>query len=93
MASIFRSVYILLLQCEHSKIISHSAVSHEKFHGIPIASLPVIDYDKLLSGNDAEVLRLVGICKSLGFFYLDLSGMGKPYMIEHLTTRADCLNI
>lgn len=61
-------------------MISHSAVSRENVHEIPIASLPVIDYDKLLSGNDAEVLRLVDICKSLGFFYLNLSGMGQTLL-------------
>ena len=44
---------------------------------IPIAPLPVIEYDKLLFGDNTEIVRLVDICKSLGFFYLNLAGAGQ----------------
>lgn len=33
-----------------------------------------MSFDKLLSGSNIEIARLVDICKSLGFFYLDLTG-------------------
>ncbi|KAE8385472.1 Clavaminate synthase-like protein [Aspergillus alliaceus] len=41
---------------------------------IPIAPLPTISYDKLLTGDPEEIARLLGNCQSLGFFYLDLTG-------------------
>jgi isopenicillin N synthase-like dioxygenase len=40
---------------------------------IRLARLPVIELDKLLAGNDSEIANLVDICKSLGFFYLNLN--------------------
>ncbi|TVY89075.1 Oxidoreductase [Lachnellula willkommii] len=40
---------------------------------IPIAPLKVISFDKLLSGSHIEIVKLVDICKSLGFFYLNLT--------------------
>lgn len=55
---------------------SHTALS-DKDKNIPIVPLPVVDFDKLLSGSDTEISRLVGICKSLGFFYLDLTDSGQ----------------
>jgi isopenicillin N synthase-like dioxygenase len=48
---------------------------HSSSHGnIPIAPLPVINFDDLLSGSHTEIVRLVDICKTLGFFYLNLTG-------------------
>lgn len=47
---------------------------------IKIAQVPVIDYDKLLSGNQTEISRLVDICQSLGFFYLNLNGNGQSLL-------------
>jgi len=61
---------------------SHTALysGHESKHeNILIAPLPVIEFEKLLSGSDSEIARLVDICKSLGFFYLklDVAGPGQ----------------
>jgi isopenicillin N synthase-like dioxygenase len=41
---------------------------------IPIADLEIISYDKLLEADSQEIGRLVENCKSLGFFYLNLTG-------------------
>jgi isopenicillin N synthase-like dioxygenase len=41
---------------------------------IPVAPLETISYDKLLAGDSIEIERLLSNCKSLGFFYLDLTG-------------------
>ncbi|WPG97474.1 Hypothetical protein R9X50_00025000 [Acrodontium crateriforme] len=40
---------------------------------IVIAPLPTIKYDKLLAQDSTEITRLVDVCKSLGFFYLDFN--------------------
>jgi isopenicillin N synthase-like dioxygenase len=48
---------------------------------LPIAQLPVIDFSKLLSGDDAEIVSLVDICKSLGFFNLNFNNdAGQPLL-------------
>jgi isopenicillin N synthase-like dioxygenase len=56
------------------------AASPNDISGIPVATLPVISYDKLLSDDPTEIDRLLDICKSLGFFYLDLSGAAQPVL-------------
>jgi isopenicillin N synthase-like dioxygenase len=58
---------------------SHAAPSSDLAH-IAIAPLPVIDFDKLWAGNDTEIARLVDICKSLGFFYLNLTGVSQTVL-------------
>lgn len=47
---------------------------------IPIATLPTIHYDKLLSNDPVEIENLLSISKSLGFFYLDLTGEARPVL-------------
>jgi isopenicillin N synthase-like dioxygenase len=54
-----------------------SSSNSAKGPDLQIASLPTIDYEKLVSGDDAEITRLVDICKTLGFFYLNLNGEGQ----------------
>jgi isopenicillin N synthase-like dioxygenase len=41
---------------------------------IPVADLETITYDKLLEADSQEIARLIVNCKSLGFFYLNLTG-------------------
>jgi isopenicillin N synthase-like dioxygenase len=48
---------------------------------IPIAPLPVIDFDKLLSRNDIEIARLIDICKSPGVFYINLALTGTGQLV------------
>lgn len=47
---------------------------------IPVAHLPTIKYDKLLCDDPIETAALLGCCKSLGFFYLDLTGHAQPVL-------------
>lgn len=47
---------------------------------ILIAPLKVISFDKLLSGSHTEIDKLVDICKSFGFFYLNLNGAGQSLL-------------
>jgi isopenicillin N synthase-like dioxygenase len=52
----------------------------KKLENIPVTPLEVIYYDKLLSGSHTEIVKLVDICKSLGFFYLNLTGAGQSVL-------------
>jgi isopenicillin N synthase-like dioxygenase len=59
----------------------HSHISpSKKPENIPVAPLEVIYYDKLLSGSPSEIGKLVDICKSLGFFYLNLTGAAQSVL-------------
>jgi isopenicillin N synthase-like dioxygenase len=49
-------------------------VSPQVSTDIPVAVLDTISFDKLLEGDSVEIARLAENCKSLGFFYLDLTG-------------------
>lgn len=52
-------------------------ISPEVTPEIPLAELETISYDRLLEADSQEIVRLVKNCKSLGFFYLDLTGTAR----------------
>lgn len=52
----------------------------ENLENIHVAELPIISYDNLLSKNKAELGKLLESCKSLGFFYLDLTGSARSVL-------------
>ena len=41
----------------------------------PICDLESVDFSRLLSQEPQEVQKLLRLCKTLGFFYLDLQGI------------------
>jgi hypothetical protein len=43
------------------------------YESVPLADLPTIDFEKLKLADEGEIVRLLGVCKSLGFFYLDFA--------------------
>ncbi|KAB8276948.1 hypothetical protein BDV30DRAFT_223925 [Aspergillus minisclerotigenes] len=51
-----------------------SMVSSSDAPNIPVAPLPTISYEKLLAKEPVEIERLLDVCRSLGFFYLNLAG-------------------
>ncbi|KAH8807262.1 hypothetical protein F5884DRAFT_880143 [Xylogone sp. PMI_703] len=61
-------------------MMATQTVLTSNYENIHIAPLPVISYDELLSGNNTEITKLVDICKSLGFFYLNLTGNAQPVL-------------
>ncbi|KAJ5549173.1 hypothetical protein N7513_006407 [Penicillium frequentans] len=52
----------------------------ENLENIHVAELPIISYENLLSKDKAELGKLLESCKSLGFFYLDLTGSARSVL-------------
>jgi len=50
----------------------------------PVANLQTIDFEKLTQGEVQEVTRMVQICDTDGFFYLDLRGWMDGKLVQSL---------
>lgn len=57
-----------------------------QYQGKPaeVAELQTIDFSRLISQEPAELERLLHLCKTEGFFYLDLQGLDSSRMLEDL---------
>ena len=46
--------------------------------------IDVIEWERLLNGDDNEKSRLLDICRKTGIFHLDLSGMSTQSLLKDL---------